>query len=126
MSTSRIVGWVLSVLLVAFMLYSAVGKLFIDFPDKEAMFAKMGWTIELMRPIGYLEIVIALLFLIPQTAFLSAILLTAYLGGAIVTHVRVNEPWYFPFIIGVVVWIAYGLRNPALWRMAFPFAPEKA
>lgn len=57
--------------------------------------------------------------LIPRTAFIAAILLTAYLGGATATHVRVGEPFFFPIIIGIVVWIALGLRKPAVFRLAF-------
>ncbi len=116
-STSKIIGWVLSGLLTAFMLFSATGK-FVDFPNKEEMFNKMGWTTGQMTYIGVLEVVIALLFLVPRTAFIAAILLTAYLGGAVATHVRVNEPFFFQVIIGVVYWIALGLRDRRIFDLA--------
>jgi len=115
---TRIAGWVLSGLCAAVLiLLSAPGK-FTDWEGKEEMFDKLGYSVELMEKIGYVEVAIALLFLIPQTGFLGAILITAYLGGATATHVRVGDPFYFPIIIGVVVWIAYGLRRPEVFRLA--------
>ncbi len=118
-SKAKIVGWVLSILLVALLSLASAGGKFFDFPDKEAMFAKLGWTTDLMFKIGFVEVAIALLFLIPRTAFLAAILLTAYLGGATATHVRVGDPFFMPIIIGVLVWVALGLRDPRVFQIAF-------
>lgn len=117
-SKSRIAGWVLSALLFAFLLFSAAGKL-TDFEGKEEIMGKLGWTVEGIKPIGYLEIAVALLFLVPRTAFIGAILLSAYLGGATATHVRVSDPFIFPVILGVVAWVALGLRDPRVFRLAF-------
>lgn len=58
-----------------------------------------------------------LLYLIPYTSFLGLILMTAYLGGAVQTHFRVGEPWFFPVIIGVFAWLGYALRNPVIFRL---------
>lgn len=112
-STKKIVGWVLSGLLTAFMLFSASGK-FADFPGKAEMFAKLGWSETVMVNIGVVEVLIALLFLIPRTAFVAAILLTAYLGGAVAAHVRIGDAFGFQIVIGVVYWVALGLRD---WRI---------
>ncbi|MEZ6040351.1 MAG: DoxX family protein [Planctomycetaceae bacterium] len=121
----RIIGWGLSVLLVLFLIgASAVGK-FTQWEGKAEMFAKMGWTEEVMFNIGVVEVAIAVMFLIPRTAFVAAILLAAYLGGAIATHVRAGEPFYFPIILGVLVWIALGLRMPDVFRLAFGFGNTK-
>lgn len=118
-SKKRIIGWVLSCLLAAvFCLASASGK-FVDFPNKEEMFAKLGWSIETMFKVGIVEVVIAILFLIPRTAFIAAILLSAYLGGATAAHLRIGDPFFIPIIIGVVVWIALGLRDPRVFHVAF-------
>ncbi len=100
------------------MLFSCYGKFF-DFPDKDKMFEHIGWSQQIMVYIGVLEIVIALLFLVPRTAFLAAILITAYLGGAIATHVRVGDDFVFPIIIGVLYWVALGLRDSRIFTMAF-------
>lgn len=82
-----------------------MGK-FTQWEGKSEMFAKMGWSEDLMVKIGIVEVVIAILFVIPRTSFFAAILLAAYLGGAVATHVRVGDPFLFPIIIGVVAWIA--------------------
>lgn len=117
-SKSEIVGWVLSGLLTAFMMFSTYGK-FSDFPGKADMFQHLGWSESVMFNIGILEIVIALLFLVPRVAFTAAVLLTAYLGGAIAAHVRVNDDFAFPIIIGVIYWIALGLRDSRVFALAF-------
>ena len=59
-----------------------------------------------------------LLFLIPHTAFIGAILLSAYLGGAVATHDRI-ESWILPIAIGVLVWVALGLRDNRVFANAF-------
>ena len=89
------------------------------------MFGKLGWTEDVMFTIGVVEVVIAVLFLTPRTAFVAAILLSAYLGGAVATHVRVADPYFVPIIIGVVAWISIGLRDPRVFNLAFkPCAPS--
>ena len=117
--TQRITGWVLTVLVGIFLIgLSAVGK-FTDFPDKEVMFKKIGVPMELSFTLGVIEVAVTLLFLIPRTSFLGAILVTGYLGGAVWTHLRVGDPWYFPIIIGVVAWLGLALRQPVIFRLAF-------
>lgn len=118
-SKSKIVGWVISALLAAFLLFGAAGKLFIDFPDKEKLMANLGWTLERIGYVGYVEIVVAVLFLIPRTAFIGAVLITAYLGGATATHVRIAEPFIFPVLLGVIAWVALGLRDARVFGVAF-------
>ena len=114
----RIVGWVLSVLLALMLIgLSASGK-FTQWEGKAEMFGKLGWTEGLMFQIGIVEVAITILFLIPRTAFVGAILITAYLGGATAAHLRVGDPFVFPIILGVVMWIALGLRVPEIFRLA--------
>ncbi len=125
----KITGWVLSVLITLFLMgASATGKL-TQWEGKAEMFTKMGWTEDVMFKIGIVEVAIAVLFLIPRTSFVAAILLAAYLGGATATHVRVGEPFFFPIIIGVLAWIALGLRRPDVFSLAFSSektsAPER-
>jgi hypothetical protein len=78
----------------------------------------MGYSTETMFKVGIVEVALAILFVVPRTAFLGAVLLTGYLGGATATHVRVEEPFFFPIIVGIVVWIALGLRRPELFALA--------
>jgi hypothetical protein len=115
--TQRIVGWVLSGLLTAFLLFSSMGK-FTEWEGKAEMFAKLGFTTDVMTKIGIVEVAIALLFLVPRAAFVAAILITGYLGGAICTHVRVGDAFVAPLVMGVLVWVALGLRQPAVFDLA--------
>ena len=81
------------------------------------MMNKLGIPLDLLPKIGVLEIVVSVLFLIPRTSFVGAILVTGYLGGAVLTHMRVDDAWFFPIIIGVVMWVALGLRYPAIFAL---------
>ncbi|MGL4514351.1 MAG: DoxX family protein [Lacipirellulaceae bacterium] len=116
-SKSRITGWVLTALVFLLLVGPSAMSKFLDWEGKEAAFAKAGFTVELMQKIGVLEVAIALLYLIPRTSFLGSILLTGYLGGAVVTHLRVGEPWFMPVVIGVVAWIGCALRTPGVFGL---------
>jgi uncharacterized membrane protein YphA (DoxX/SURF4 family) len=123
----RIAGWVLSALLTLQFCMSAYFKLAGGDQFAEAV-GKMGFDLATMQKIGWIEIVVAILFIVPQTAMLGAILLTGYMGGAIVTHVRVGENCIAQAVIAIVVWVALGLRQPEIFRLAFggliPMAPK--
>lgn len=114
----RVVGWVLSVLIAIMLIgLSASGK-FTQWEGKAEMFGKLGWTESVMFNLGIVEVVITVMFLIPRTAFIGAILLTGYLGGATAAHLRVGDAFVFPIILGVVVWVALGLRVPHVFTLA--------
>ena len=76
---------------------------------------------------GVLVLAITALYAWPRTAILGALLLTAYLGGAVATHVRVGSPLFshilFGVYLGVIAWAGLWLRNPRL-RTLLPFAAE--
>jgi DoxX-like family len=77
--------------------------------------ARLGYPASLVLPIGIAELVCVVLYVIPSTAILGAILLTGYLGGATATQVRLEDPWFFfPVIIGVLVWGGIFLREDRL------------
>jgi uncharacterized membrane protein YphA (DoxX/SURF4 family) len=119
MNKKVLAGWILSGLIAAFLIFASASGKFVDFEGKDEMFAKMGWDQAVMVKIGVVEVAIAILFLIPRTAFIAAVLLSAYLGGAVATHVRVNEAFYIPIIIGVLAWVALGLRDSRVFAAAF-------
>ena len=107
-----VAGWILTGLIGAGLTFSAVMKF--TFPpelDREWI-AKLGLSPALATPIGMLEIACVSVFLIPRTAVLGAVLLTGYLGGAILTHVRIGDAFITPVIAGVLVWLALYLRDP--------------
>lgn len=117
--SQRTYGWVLTGL-VGFFLIGASGiPKFIDWPGKKEMFDHLGIIADLSPILGVIEIAVALLFLIPRTSFVGAILVTGYLGGAVWAHLRIGDPWFFPIIIGVVMWIGLALRYPMIFKLAF-------
>lgn len=78
---------------------------------------KLGYSESLIVPIGILLILCTILYLIPTTSVLGAILLTGYLGGAVATHVRANEgafPIVFPIIFGALLWLGLYLNDTRL------------
>ncbi|QDU87617.1 hypothetical protein Pla175_09820 [Pirellulimonas nuda] len=116
--TKQITGWVLTGLVGLFLIgVSGVPKFF-DSQQLREMMAHLGLSMELLPALGVLEITITLLYLIPRTSFLGAILLTGYLGGAVLTHLRVGDPWFFPVVIGMLAWLGLALRQPAILRLA--------
>ncbi|MAT14027.1 MAG: hypothetical protein CMJ46_02010 [Planctomyces sp.] len=123
MSKLKIIGWILSGLLAAMLIgISASGKLFYDFEGKEKMFAKLGWEADVMFYVGILEVTATILYLIPRTAVLGGLLLIGYLGGAVATHLRIEDPissTLTPVIVGIVAWIALGLRDRRVFRFVF-------
>jgi hypothetical protein len=125
MNRSKLAGWILSFLIAAMLAGPSAGGKLIDFEGKEEMFGKLGWPTGTMFYVAFVEIACAMLFLLPRTGFLGAILLTGYLGGAAAAHVRVSEPFFMPILIGVFVWIALGLRNPAVIDLAVGSAGSK-
>lgn len=104
------VGRILSTLPVLMLVMSAVMKL-TKHPEVLKGFDKRGWPEYVLVPLGIVELVSTVLYVIPQTAVLGAILLTGYLGGAIATHVRIGEPFIMLAIFGVVIWLGLFLRD---------------
>ncbi|MFZ0814772.1 MAG: DoxX family protein [Candidatus Sulfotelmatobacter sp.] len=77
-------------------------------------FAHYGYPSSAMLGIMIAEVASVILYAIPRTAVLGAILLTGYMGGATATHVRVGEPFYIPVIVGIVIWTGLYLRDERL------------
>jgi hypothetical protein len=106
-----ITGWVLTVLLSLALFASAAFKFMPPTPEMEEGLAKSGLTIEKMRIIGVVEVACALLFLIPPTSALGAVLLTGYFGGATFAHVSMNESIIVPILFGILAWLALFFRD---------------
>ena len=113
-------GRILSGLAAAFLLFDAAGKL-LKVPPVIAGSANLGWPESTVFPVGVLLLAGVVLYLVPRTAILGAIYLTAYLGGAVATHVRVESPLathvLFPVYVAAFVWGGLALRNPRLSRL---------
>ncbi|QSQ10724.1 DoxX family protein [Myxococcus landrumensis] len=106
-------GRVLSMLVVAALAFSAVMKL-TQAPAILENSARFGYTPALMFNIGLVEILCLVLYAVPQTSVLGAILVTAYLGGATATHVRISDPFITPILLGVFAWGGLFLRDARL------------
>jgi hypothetical protein len=119
-SKSRLwLGRVLSALAILFLLMDAVMK-FIKPPVVVSTTVSLGYPESTIVPIGAVLLVCTLLYLIPRTAVLGAILLTGYLGGAVATHVRVGAglfPILFPIILGLFIWGGLYLRDQRLSQL---------
>jgi hypothetical protein len=122
---SRWAGRILSGLAVLFLLWDGVIKLMALTPVAEA-FVRLGYSVSLAVGIGILELTCLAVYVIPRTALLGAVLLTGFLGGAVATHVRVEDPLlthtFFPIYVGALVWGGLVLRDQrvrALTRQAF-------
>ncbi len=106
---SKIIAWIISGLLMALFLFSASGKLF--FHVEEMGKLHLGdWRI--IIAIG--EIVSALLFLLPRTNKIGTLLLSSYMGGAIIIHMTGGMSILMPSVVLILVWITGILRNPDL------------
>lgn len=125
MANKRVIaGWIVCALVGVFLIGVSATPKFLDLEDLQTMFDKFGLTKAQMRQIGVLEILLTIAFLIPQTSFLGAILLTGYLGGAVLTHFRVGDLNVFPVLVGVVMWIGLALRKPVICQLALGQTPD--
>ncbi len=83
--------------------------------------AQLGYPTTVVLPLGLLQLVCLVLYLVPRTSVLGAILWTGYLGGAVATHVRLGNPWLshvlFPVFIGGLLWLGLWLRDARLRRV---------
>ena len=108
-------GWVVSVLPALMLLLSAVMKLVKPAPVVEG-FTHLGYPESLALGLGILELVCTVVYLLPRTAVLGAVLLTGYLGGAVATHVRMGETgkMFVPILFAVLLWGGLYLRDARL------------
>lgn len=117
--TSRIMGG----LVILFMLFDSIFKFF---AHEEAIkgTVELGYSAHHLPILGTLGLICILLYAIPRTSLMGAILLTGYFGGAIATHVRVDNPLFshilFPVYLAILAWGALWLRNDQLQQL-FPF-----
>ena len=118
-------GRVLSGLVIVFLLFDGAIKL-VPWPVVTETMDRMGYgsSETLARSLGLISLVCTVLYAVPPTSILGAILLTGYLGGAIASHVRIGSPLFshtlFGFYLGLMVWGGLWLRDRSL-RASIPF-----
>jgi len=113
------VGGIITVLVVLFLAFDGVTKIIMVAPVAEAS-ERLGVPNSTLLGIGVVLLACAVIYAIPQTAILGAILLTGYLGGAAAIHVRAGSgafPVAFSITFGVLVWVGLVLREPRLFWM---------
>ena len=126
-----IAGRVLSGLVTLFLLFDAGLKLVSPGTAIQYSPPGLGWPLDVptMTMLGLLLLVPTLLYIWPRTAILGAILITAYLGGAVATHVRIGSPLFshilFGVYLGVMLWGGLWLRDPRV-RALIPVAKGPA
>ena len=118
-------GWALSGLVILFFILDGVMKFVMPAPVIETT-AALGWPTDpaTLYTLGTLVLAPTLLYAIPRTALLGAILLTAYLGGAVATHARIGNPLFshtlFGVYLGVFLWGGLWLRDPRIRALLAP------
>ena len=108
-------GYIVTAVPILFLLMDAVGK----FVKPDAVVTgtvELGYRESVILPLGIILLISVILYAVPKTAVLGAVLLTGYLGGAVATHVRIGNPLathiLFPVYIGIFVWLGLYLRDP--------------
>jgi hypothetical protein len=115
-------GRIVSALPAMFLLLDGAMKLVKPAPVVVAT-VRLGYSESVILGLGIVLITCTVVYLVPRTSFLGAILLTGYLGGAIATHVRVGDPLFtvfFPIIVGVLIWAGLVLRDGRLRAVLLP------
>jgi len=112
------VGRALSILVSGLFAFSAVMKLTRQPAVVEGM-GQLGLPQGMMVPLGVIELLCVIIYLVPKTAILGAILFTGYIGGTIVTHWRLGQPVYMQIACGVIVWLGLYLRRPRLRELVW-------
>ncbi len=120
MNTKKLITWGLTGLVGITFLGSAAAKFTLvpGTPDAEKMI-KMGMELSTLKSLAIIEIMSVVLFLIPRTGVLGFGLITAYMGGAIATHLTHNEPVLAPCVILGFVWITTLVRFPEVGQRLF-------
>jgi hypothetical protein len=107
-------GRVVSALPVAILLFSASMKL-AGGPEMLQNWVKSGYPAGTLLPIGIVELACAILYAVPRTSVIGAVLATGYLGGAVATHVRAGEAVFMvPLAFGILAWLGLYLRDPRI------------
>jgi hypothetical protein len=116
----KITGWVLSILAILLLLADGFGKLIKPEPVVKATL-ELGYPESTITTIGILVIICAIIYAIPRSALIGAILLTGFLGGAIATHFRINNPLFshtlFPVYVLLFIWLGLYLRSASLRKL---------
>jgi hypothetical protein len=114
--TARIMG----AIFILFMLFDSVSKLFKPAVAVEGT-VQLGFAEHHLVPLGVIGLICTILYVIPRTSVLGAVLLTGYFGGAMATHLRLDNPLFgyilFPVYLAVLMWGALWLKDERVRRL---------
>jgi hypothetical protein len=120
-------GRILTGLFALFILGASVAPKLLRLPVAEETMAALGWPAGYAFMIGIIELACLVLYLVPRTSVLGAVLMMGLLGGAMATQIRAGSPLFshilFSIYLGLFMWGGLWLRDQRL-RMLFPFAQE--
>lgn len=118
----KIAGWVLSGLIGLFLAVASAAPKFMGMAAATDAMNVLGWPPKYLLLIGCIEVGCVVLFLIPRTALLGAVLSTGLLGGSLAANLRVDNPLFshtlFSIYLGLAIWLALWLRD---WRIRSVF-----
>ena len=121
-------GRILTWLFALFLLGASLPPKLLEMPIAEQTMAQLGWPPGHVLALGMLELACLVLYLVPRTRLLGAVLTTGLLGGAMATHFRAGSPLFshalFGAYLGLFMWGGLWLRDERL-RALFPFARAK-
>lgn len=116
-------GWAMTALFALFMLGASVAPKLLGLEVATESMTQIGWPPEHLLLIGLVELALTVMFLVPRTALLAAILMTGLLGGALASHLRAASPLFshtlFSIYLGAFMWLALWLRDASL-RQVLP------
>ena len=122
------VGRAMTALFALFMFGASIAPKLLGMPVAAETIRALGWSPDKVLMIGLFELTFTVLYLVPRTSVLGAVLMTALLGGAMATHIRVGSPLLshtlFSIYLALFMWGGLWLRSPAL-RAVFPIVSTK-
>jgi hypothetical protein len=118
-----VAGWIITGILALFLLGASVAPKLIGASVAGNALTEIGWSPSYMLMIGLIELGCTILYVIPKTSLLGAILMTGLLGGAMASHIRADSPLFshilFSVYLGLFMWVGLWLRSEQL-RSVFP------
>lgn len=111
-------GWILTILVALFLLGASVAPKLAGASAAVDSLVALGWPTQYLLMLGITELVLVVLYLVPRTSLLGAVLMTGFIGGAIASHLRAGSPTLshtlFGVYLGTLMWVALWLRDAGL------------
>jgi uncharacterized membrane protein YphA (DoxX/SURF4 family) len=112
-------GWILTIVLGLLFAMSAFMKISQN-EEAIAQAAASGLDANTYLLLGVVELLALILFVIPRTGIIGSLLLIAYMGGAIATHLQHQQPIAIAIVVQILLWVSVGLRFPEVLHRLFP------